>query len=118
MKTSLTRMVLLAAVAVGSSAFVAGLASSSAGAAARPFVPANAVWRGTITAIGKGDSFTLSTHTGKTVKYTVDYKSKTKITPKGDKIALKDKADVTGYLTSPTSTTIHAEDIALTPANK
>jgi hypothetical protein len=119
MKTSLMRIVLPVAVAVGSFAFVAGLGGSSAGAAVRPWLPTNAVWSGNITAIGKHDSFTLSTKDkGKTVKYTVDYTSKTKITPKGDKIALKDKAAVTGYLPSPTSTTIKAQDIALTPPKK
>ncbi|MGO9557459.1 MAG: hypothetical protein ACLPQS_06345 [Acidimicrobiales bacterium] len=110
MKTSLRRVVLLATVAVGSFAFVAGPASSSAGAAARRMVPANAEWTGTITAIGKGRSFTLSSSG---VKYKVDYTSKTPITPKGDKPAVKDKADVTGYLKSAKSTTIEAEDIAL-----
>ncbi len=119
MKTSLTRIVLLAIAAVGSFAFVAGLASSSAGAAARPHVRANAVWTGKITAVGKHDSFTLSSSSkGTTVVYKVKYTSKTKITPKGDKPAVKDKAAVTGYLPSATSTTIKAEDIALTRPKK
>ena len=119
MKTSLTRIVLRVAVAVGSLAFVAGLASNSASAAARPNVPANAVWSGTVTALGKGDVFTLSTKAkGKTVKYTVDYSKKTKITPKGDKVAVKDAAKVTGYFPNPKSKTIDAQAIALTPAKK
>jgi hypothetical protein len=119
MKTSLKRIVLPVAVAVGSFAFVAGVASNSAGAAARPYVPANAEWSGTVTAVGKGHVFTLSTKAkGKTVKYTVAYSKKTKITPKGDKVAVKDAATVTGYFPSPKSKTVDAEAIALTPPKK
>jgi hypothetical protein len=116
MKTSLIRIVLPAALGVASLGFVPGLAEGAAGAAARPAIT-NFVWSGTITALGKGDSFSYTSKSdgGKTVKYTVDYTSKTKITPKGDKPAAKDKAKITGYLSSAGGTVLEAQDIALTP---
>lgn len=110
MKTSLRRIAVLATVAVGSFALFAGPASSSASAAVPRSVSANAEWSGTITAVGKSRSFTLRS---KGVKYKVDYTSKTPITPKGDKPAVKDRTVVTGYLKSANGTTIKAEDIAL-----
>jgi hypothetical protein len=116
MKKSLIRIVVPAALGIGSLGFVSGVAESAASAAARPAIT-NAVWTGTITAVGKGDSFTYTSKSngGKLVKYTVDYTAKTKIGPKGDKPAAKDKAKITGYLKSAGSTVLEAQDIVLTP---